>query len=190
MRSSRAPYPFFGLLHLSHAAMTWLNVSRTHTFAGDNPVPATSPSSSPSLHSTAAAATTATTATAATTSATATTAVAPPTAPSVASSSSPGNPRRPARSLRVPRRAQLGAPPLLRRVANELAYTPTRCRVTASLLVSRVNPWWQRLPAVSGLPPDMCNVVIAPPKTNAPTGEPVRRVANAAAINVASSCPA
>ncbi|WP_157122718.1 hypothetical protein [Pandoraea oxalativorans] len=54
---------------------------------------------------------------------------------------------RPRRSLRVPRRARLGDPPLLRRVANELAYTPTRCRVTASLLVGRVNPWWQRLPA-------------------------------------------
>ncbi|VVE77827.1 hypothetical protein PSP31121_01403 [Pandoraea sputorum] len=53
----------------------------------------------------------------------------------------------PRRSLRVPRRARLGDPPLLRRVADELAYTPTRCRVTASLSVGRVNPWWQRFPA-------------------------------------------
>lgn len=49
------------------------------------------------------------------------------------------------RSLRVPHRARLGDPPLLRRVGNELAYTPTRCRVSASLIVGRINPWWQRL---------------------------------------------
>lgn len=50
------------------------------------------------------------------------------------------------RSLRVPRRARLGDPPLLRRVGNELAYTPTRCRVSAGLSVRRADPWWQRLP--------------------------------------------
>ncbi|MDN4574280.1 hypothetical protein DBB29_16850 [Pandoraea cepalis] len=49
------------------------------------------------------------------------------------------------RSLRVPHRARLGDPPLLRRVGNELTYTPTRCRVSASLIIGRINPWWQRL---------------------------------------------
>jgi hypothetical protein len=49
------------------------------------------------------------------------------------------------RSLRVPRRARLGDPPLLRRVGDELAYTPTRCRVTASLTVLRSGTWWQHL---------------------------------------------
>ncbi|VVE62414.1 hypothetical protein PPN31119_00847 [Pandoraea pnomenusa] len=56
------------------------------------------------------------------------------------------------RAPRIPRRARLGDPPLLRRVGNELVYTPTRCRVSASLLVGRVNPWWLRLasPPTSG----------------------------------------
>ncbi|MBN4665324.1 hypothetical protein HUS70_04930 [Pandoraea nosoerga] len=49
------------------------------------------------------------------------------------------------RSLRVPRRARLGDPPLLRRVGDELAYTPTRCRVTASLSIRRLSEWWQHL---------------------------------------------
>ncbi|VVD63710.1 hypothetical protein PAN31108_00243 [Pandoraea anhela] len=71
---------------------------------------------------------------------------------------------RPRRSLRVPRRACLGDPPLLRRVDQELAYTPTRCRVTASLLVARVNPWWQRLPSGSVEAPDMQDAPHTPSK--------------------------
>ncbi|VVG71318.1 hypothetical protein PAP18089_02293 [Pandoraea apista] len=56
----------------------------------------------------------------------------------------PLTPKPPARrSLRVPRRARLGDPPLLRRVGDELAYTPTRCRVSAGLK-GRADPWWQR----------------------------------------------
>lgn len=101
---------------------------------------------------------------------------APPT-PSTSPACAPAP--RPRRSLRTPRRARLGDPPLLRRVANELAYTPTRCRVTASLLVARVNPWWQRLPTAHVLPPDMRDVSTDGEKTNAPTGEPVQRVLTA-----------
>ncbi|VVD67467.1 hypothetical protein PPN31114_00429 [Pandoraea pneumonica] len=55
------------------------------------------------------------------------------------------------RSLRVPKRARLGDMPLLRRVGNELAYTPTRCRVMASGIPMRRNPWWERLPTAEAL---------------------------------------
>ncbi|MFJ2991491.1 hypothetical protein [Pandoraea sp. NPDC087047] len=74
------------------------------------------------------------------------------------------------RSLRVPRRARLGDPPLLRRVGNELAYMPTRCRVTASLLTARVNPWWQRLPSAGGAEAGLHDASTDPPKANAPAG--------------------
>jgi len=81
------------------------------------------------------------------------------------------------RSLRVPRRARLGDPPLLRRVGNELAYTPTRCRVTASLSVGRINPWWQRLSPAHPTEDRRPETSPAPQMTNAPAGEPARRVA-------------
>ncbi len=55
------------------------------------------------------------------------------------------------RSLRVPRRARLGDMPLLRRVGNELAYTPTRCRIQASGIPLRRDPWWERLPSAAAL---------------------------------------
>ncbi|MGC7418248.1 hypothetical protein [Pandoraea pneumonica] len=55
------------------------------------------------------------------------------------------------RSLRVPKRARLGDMPLLRRVGNELAYTPTRCRVMASAIPMRRDPWWERLPSAEAL---------------------------------------
>lgn len=57
----------------------------------------------------------------------------------------------PKRSLRVPKRARLGDMPLLRRVGNELAYTPTRCRVMASAIPMRRDPWWERLPSAEAL---------------------------------------
>lgn len=65
----------------------------------------------------------------------------------------PSNTTRPPaqRSLRVPRRARLGDMPLLRRVGNELAYTPTRCRVQASGIPLRRDPWWERLPSAAAL---------------------------------------
>ena len=83
------------------------------------------------------------------------------------------------RSLRVPRRARLGDPPLLRRVGNELAYTPTRCRVTASLIVSRIDPWWQRLSPAWPADPGRQEVSPDPQMTNAPAGQPARRVVRA-----------
>ncbi|VVE31351.1 hypothetical protein PHO31112_03654 [Pandoraea horticolens] len=83
------------------------------------------------------------------------------------------------RSLRVPRRARLGDPPLLRRVGNELAYTPTRCRVTASLMVSRIDAWWQRLPSSHPGDHGEHETLPDPQMTNAPSGEPARRVVRA-----------
>lgn len=97
--------------------------------------------------------------------------------PHAASAHPPLAPAR--RSLRVPRRARLGDPPLLRRVGNELAYTPTRCRVTASLMVSRINPWWQRLPSSCPSDHGKHETLPDPRMTNAPAGEPVRRVVRA-----------
>lgn len=75
--------------------------------------------------------------------------------PQITSPGTPPSTSRARRPLRVPRRARLGDPPLLRRVGNELAYTPTRCRVSASLLVGRVNPWWQRFSGTLADPPDV-----------------------------------
>ncbi|VVE28453.1 hypothetical protein PIN31115_03499 [Pandoraea iniqua] len=76
-----------------------------------------------------------------------------PTTPATPTAGNASNPARaPARrSLRVPRRARLGDMPLLRRVGNELAYTPTRCRVQASGIPLRRDPWWERLPSAAAL---------------------------------------
>ncbi|ODP32658.1 hypothetical protein A9762_21825 [Pandoraea sp. ISTKB] len=74
-------------------------------------------------------------------------------------------------------------------MAHELAYTPTRCRVTTSLLVARVNPWWQRFPTFAASPEDVHDASIAPEKTNAPTGEPVRRVADITQVTQEAASP-
>ncbi|MCI3207776.1 hypothetical protein DBA20_22775 [Pandoraea capi] len=74
-------------------------------------------------------------------------------------------------------------------MAHELAYTPTRCRVTISLPVARANSWWQRFPTFALSPADVHDASIALKKTNAPTGEPVRRVADITQVAQEAASP-